>query len=70
MDRGVWIACGPGPLIHTFYFDVRLIYIYIYFLYVYIYIMISWLCLIIKKSDYQQQHHRAGGQGQDHKAKT
>ena len=35
MDRGVWIACGPGPLIHTFYFDVRLIYIYI-FLYIYI----------------------------------
>ena len=27
MDRGVWIACGPGPLIHTLYFDVRFIYI-------------------------------------------
>ena len=32
--------------------------------------MISWLFLIIKKSDYQQQQIRAGGQGQDHKAKT
>ena len=28
MDRGVWIACGPGPLIHTLYFDVPFIYIY------------------------------------------
>ena len=37
MDRGVWIACGPGPLIHTFYFDVRFIYIYIVW-YIYIYI--------------------------------
>ena len=23
MDRGVWIACGPGPLIHTLYFDLH-----------------------------------------------
>ena len=31
MDRGVWIACGPGPLIHTLYFDLHpYIYIYIY----------------------------------------
>ena len=28
MDRGVWIACGPGPLIHTLYFDLHP-YIYI-----------------------------------------
>ena len=29
MDRGVWIACGPGPLIHTLHFDLHP-YIYIY----------------------------------------
>ena len=23
MDRGVWIACGPGPLIHTLHFDLH-----------------------------------------------
>ena len=29
MDRGVWIACGPGPLIHTLYFNLHP-YIYMY----------------------------------------
>ena len=33
MDRGVWIACGPGPLIHTLYFDLHpYIYIHMYHL--------------------------------------
>ena len=33
MDRGVWIACGPGPLIHTLHFDLHpYIRIYIYIL--------------------------------------
>ena len=30
MDRGVWIACGPGPLIHTLYFDLHPYILYTY----------------------------------------
>ena len=43
MDRGVWIACGPGPLIHTLYFDLHP-YIYIY-IHIYIYKDIMYLSL-------------------------
>ena len=46
MDRGVWIACGPGPLIHTLYFDLQP-YIYILYYIIYIYYIILYIYYII-----------------------
>ena len=44
MDRGVWIVCGSGALIHTLYFDSYPYYIILYYIILYYIIL---YCIIL-----------------------
>lgn len=48
MDRGVWIACGFWPLIHTLYFDLHpyMYHIISYYIVLYYYMLLLLLLLL------------------------